>query len=91
MGGMMGGGSFGFGGLGAIGMILNLVITIGVIVGIVLLIVWLVRRVSSDVTGGALAGGRYGGPASAKEILQQRYARGEIDRQQYQEMLADLS
>lgn len=29
-------------------------------------------------------------PASAKEIAQQRYARGEISREQYQQMLEDL-
>jgi uncharacterized membrane protein len=28
---------------------------------------------------------------SPKEILQARYARGEITREQYQQMLADLS
>ena len=50
MGGMMGGSGFGFGGLGLIGMILNLVITVGVIVGIVLLVVWLVRRAGAEGT-----------------------------------------
>ncbi len=91
MGGMMGGGTYGYGSLGTIGLILNFVITIGVIVGIVLLIVWLVRRVSSDAVGGAIRGGLPSGQSSAKEILQVRYARGEIDREQYQEMLGDLT
>jgi len=91
MGGMMGGSGFGFGGLGLIGMILNLVITVGVIVGIVLLVVWLVRRLGSE--GGALQAGRgpKAGQPSPREILQTRYASGEITRDQYQQMLSDLS
>lgn len=87
MGGMMGGGSSGLGGLGILGAILNLVITVGVIVGIVLLVVWLVRRASA---GGGWQIGPTGDQDSAKQILQSRYARGELDREQYQQMLADL-
>lgn len=91
MGGMMGGSGMGYGGLGLLGMILNLVITIGVIVGIVLLVVWLVRRVAGGTASNAFQAGPAGGPGSAKEILQIRYARGEIDRELYQKMLADLA
>jgi putative membrane protein len=86
-GGMMGG--WGFGGLGLIGGILNLVITLGVIVGIVLLVIWLIRRVGGE--GGALTAGRRASPSSAREILQTRYVRGELTREQYQQMLSDLS
>ena len=91
MGGMMGGSGYGFSGLGLIGMILNLVITIGVIVGIVLLVIWLVRRLGSE--GGALQAGHgpRAGQPSPREILQTRYASGEIPREQYQKMLSDLS
>jgi predicted lipid-binding transport protein (Tim44 family) len=49
MGGMMGGfgsGFGGFGGFGLIGIVLNLVITVGLIVGLVLLIAWLWRRIN---------------------------------------------
>jgi hypothetical protein len=49
MGGMMGGfgsGVGGFGGFGLIGIVLNLVITVGLIVGLVLLIAWLWRRIN---------------------------------------------
>jgi len=89
MGGMMGG--YGFGSFGLIGMILNLVITVGLIVGIGLLVVWLVRRVGSH--GGASSAGQQPGQAAfvPREILQARYARGEITRDQYQQMLTDLS
>ncbi|HLF36338.1 MAG TPA: SHOCT domain-containing protein [Anaerolineales bacterium] len=87
-GGMMGG--YGFGSFGLIGMILNLVITVGLIVGIVLLVAWLVRRLGSQ--GGAFSAGQQPGQAAIapREILQARYARGEIKRDEYQQMLSDL-
>jgi putative membrane protein len=75
---------------GWIGMILNLIITLGIIVGVILLVVWAVRRVSDG--GQGFSGGqrieRAG--SSAREILNSRYARGEINREQYKEMIADL-
>ena len=55
MGGMMNG--FGFGGFGLIGMVFNLVITVGVIVGVVLLIMWLVRQTGSSRSGFSASGG----------------------------------
>lgn len=87
MGGMMNG--FGFGGFGLIGMVFNLVITVGVIVGVVLLIMWLVRQTGSSRSGFS---GQRGADASLTptEILKRRYAQGEITREQYQQMLADL-
>lgn len=94
MGGMMGGfgsGFGGFGGFGLIGMILNLALTVGLIVGLALLIAWLWRRVNPDGRGLAARRHLTGTVASAKEILQVRYAQGEITRDQYQQMLADLS
>lgn len=68
------------GGLGLIGLLFNVLI----IVGVVVLIVWAVRRFSAP--GNLPSGGQ-----SAREILQARYARGEITREQYQQMLNDLS
>lgn len=81
---MGGGGMMGYGGFGLLGLLFNLVI----IVGIVVLVVWAVRR----FTGGSsnwnqLSGG---GNQSPRDILQARYARGEITREQYQQMLSDL-
>ena len=93
-GGMMHGFGYGagiYGGLGLIGLIVNLVIVVGLIVALVLLIAWLWRRVG---TGGHMqATGQQSQPleSSAKQILQRRYAQGEITREQYQQMLADLS
>jgi len=81
---MMGGGMMnGFGWFGLIGMIFNLAI----LVGIVLLIVWAVKRFSSNAGGS----NQFSSNQSPREILQARYARGEITRDQYQQMLADLS
>ncbi|RIK32554.1 MAG: hypothetical protein DCC56_01720 [Anaerolineae bacterium] len=79
---MMGGGMMGFGGLGWIGLLFNLVI----IVGIVILVVWAVRR----FTNGTSNWNQLSGMQSPREILQSRYTRGEITREQYQQMLSDL-
>jgi putative membrane protein len=87
----MGLGFGGFGGFGLTGMILNLVITVGLIVGLVLLIAWLWRRINPDGQTFAAPQNQGGAVASPREILQTRYARGEITREQYQQMLADLS
>jgi len=90
-GGCCGLGGFGaFGSLGWIGWILNLVIILGVIVGLVVLVIWSVRRLSSKQRSG-LNSASVQGRSTAGEILQTRYARGEITREQYQQILADLS
>ncbi len=73
----------GYGMMGAYGLI-GLLFNVLVIVGIVVLIVWAVRRFSAP-------GNQTSGAQSAREILQMRYARGEITREQYQQMLSDLS
>lgn len=85
---------FGFGGFGTfgwIGMILNLVITIGVIIGIVVLVMWLVRRFSAESHGRYQSQYSVGTQPSPREIVQVRYARGEISREEYQQLLKDIS
>jgi putative membrane protein len=89
MGGMMGGFG-GYGTFGWIGMILNLVITIGVIVGFVLLIVWAVRRFSNEGRSSISSTDLEQSQASPREILEKRYARGEITREQFKEILSDI-
>ncbi len=81
---MMGG--FGYGGMGLLGGLIGLIFNLAVVVGIVLLIVWAVRR----FTGNSLNGNQTSGNQTPREILQARYARGEITREQYQQMLQDL-
>lgn len=77
----------GYGGYGWIGMIVSLIFAVGLIIGFVFLIVWAVRRMSqnSDSSGNRMVSGQ-----SAKEIAQMRYARGEISREEYQQLLADI-
>ncbi|WP_322506875.1 SHOCT domain-containing protein [Anaerolinea sp.] len=65
-------------------MILNLLITIGVLVGLVLLVVWAVRRLSKGSFHSISS-------QSARDIAQARYARGEISREEYQQIISDLS
>jgi putative membrane protein len=75
-------GSFGnFGVWGWIGLILNVVFWVGLAVSLTLLVIWAARRARVPVAIGQ---------PTAKEVLQSRYARGEITREQYQQMLADL-
>jgi putative membrane protein len=78
----------GFGGMGLIGGlgILSMIVYIAIIIGVVMLIVWVVQRVA----GGGNRNSFFGS-SSPREILQARYARGEITREQYQQMLQDLS
>ena len=72
-------GYYGMWGLGWIGMIFN----IAILIGIVVLIVWAINRFSSGLH-------QFNGNQSPREILQARYARGEITREQYQQILNDL-
>jgi putative membrane protein len=56
-------------------------------VGVIFLVIWLARTLRSGGREAPLSA--RSGP-SPKEILQARYARGEIDREQYQQILSDL-
>ena len=78
--GMMGGYGWGGGwGFGMIGMLLWWVL---IILGIVLLAKWLFRGAPG---AGQVSRNR------AMEILRERYARGEIDKQEFEERKRDLS
>jgi len=75
-------GMHGFGGMGLFGGWIGLILNLAVLVGIVLLVVWTVRRFTSNDSHSG---------QTPREILQARYARGEVTRDQYQQMLSDLS
>ncbi len=77
-GGMMGGWGPGFGWWGLVMMVFWVLF----IIGIVLLVAWIVRQLA--------AGPSVTGRSRALEILQERYARGEITREQYEQMRRDL-
>lgn len=72
---------------GWIGLIINGIIVIALIVALVVLIIWAIR----GIRRGSMPTGVSNPPAmSAREIVQMRYARGEITREQYQQILTDL-
>lgn len=75
---MMGDWSWG----GGVSMFLMPLFWILVIVGVVLLIVWLVNQTSSTSSSGS--------GKSATDILKERYARGEIDKKEFEEKKRDL-
>jgi uncharacterized membrane protein len=90
---MMGFGGFGgccgygsYGAYGWIGLILNILFFVAVFGGMIWLVVWGVRRATGN-------GGSTNNTAisqSPRDLLQARYVRGEIDRDQYLSMLNDL-
>lgn len=89
---MMGNSMYGgFGAFGWIGMILNLAITIGVIVGIIWLVIYLVRQFSPGGFKSTVSSSVAENIESPRDVIQLRYARGEITRDQYVEMLEDLA
>ncbi|MBS0013906.1 MAG: SHOCT domain-containing protein [Desulfobacterales bacterium] len=82
--GMMGG----YGMMGWFGGIFTLVVWILIIVGLVLLIKWLVQSTRSEPGG---LSGTGVATSRALEILRERYARGEIDKAEFEEKKKDLS
>ncbi len=95
--GMMGGWSsgmmhgWGFAPLGGIGMILMWLVPVSFLVLVILGIVGLVRGLTSGVEGQVAPYQQVEAQPSPREILQIRYARGEITREQYLQMLDDLN
>lgn len=68
------------------GMFFGGLLFLALLAGGILLIVWLVRQVS----GGSAARQPVRSPAAARQILDERYARGEISREEYLTALADI-
>ena len=87
---MMGGGfGSGLGSFGLIGGLIGLLLNIAILVGIVLLVVWAVKQFSGSSNQGISA--ITGQSRSAREVLDTRYARGELTRDEYQTILNDIS
>lgn len=87
-------GCCGFGPFGTgnwVGLILNLVVVIGLVIGFVLFIRWLVQQSRMNLGEVGKRGEDGEIHLSARRILDNRYARGEIDRDQYQQMVSDIS
>ena len=79
----MGPGMMGGWGMGWFGMIFMLVFWVLVIVGLVFLIKWLIQTTSSGKTDGRT------GP-KAIDILKERYARGEVSKDEFETIKQDL-
>ena len=87
---MMGGWGWGSGYGGATGWwgLFNMLAMWAIPLGLIFLLVWALRP---RFNGGTNAGGVGGGGArSALEIAQERYARGEISRDEFQRIKEDL-
>ena len=77
------------GGFGIAMAIIWLIFAVAILVGLIWFIVWAIRQMSRPSTPRTLPAAQ-GTAGPAAEILQQRYARGEITREQYMQMLEDL-
>ncbi len=88
-------GHFGaFGGFGWLRLIFGGIVGLALLAAAVLLLIWLIRALTHRGSGF-----RYAGPSAAPvqpaqptalNIAQERYARGEITREEYKQMIEDL-
>lgn len=78
-GGMMGGHVFGF-----FGMFIGLLFMLAFIGGIVLLIIWIVKQFSTDRSSTPTV------RSNALEILKERFAKGEISKEEFSDMKKEL-
>ena len=93
---MMGGfgGMSGFGGMGGFGLfggLFSLVLAVGLLVGLVFLAIWLWRAFGAPAGTAAWRQSSETRQPSALDVLQARYARGELTREEYQGVLQDLA
>jgi len=65
-------------------MILGFIFFILIIIGIILFIIWLIKRVTHSGTEKLKTGNK------AIEVLKERYAKGEITKEQYEDIKKDL-
>ena len=80
----MGPGMMGNWGMGGSGMIFMMIFWVLVIVALVFLIKWLIQTTSSRKASEQTGSG-------AIDILKERYARGEIDKAEFESMKRDIS
>ena len=72
----------GFGGFGGIGMIFGFIFFILIVIGVIFLIIWLVKRSGYSTTEKP--------STKSIEVLKERYAKGELTKEQYENMKKDL-
>jgi putative membrane protein len=80
-----------FGFYGWTWMILIGLFWLAVFGGVIGLVVWALRRSTSGSGNSSTASDQISNKSSAKDIAKIRYARGEITREEYQQLLEDLS
>ena len=85
MGGTMLGTGFGI--FGLFGVLFN----IAILIGIVVLAVWAVQKFTGSGSSSRAGSQHMIHSPAARDILDQRYARGELSREEYQEKLHDIS
>lgn len=78
-------------GAGLIGMAIMMIFWLAIVVGIVLLVVWLVRQSGQTGHTGGTGAGPGALPETPLDILKARYARGEIDKAEFEEKKKDLA
>jgi len=79
------------GNLGWIGWIINLVLTLGILIGLVILIIWVIRKITNSQNGSIFSSSQgERGITTAQDLIKIRYARGEISREEFHQMLEDL-
>lgn len=76
----------GFGSMGILGPILNLVLSVGLIIGLVVFLVWIVRRLGNGTRNSQTGSGE----TNPLDILKMRYAKGEITQQEFMDISKDL-
>ena len=69
-------------GFGGFGMIFGFIFFVAIVIGVILLIVWLVRRSGYNITDKT--------GIHSLEILKERYAKGELTKEQYENMKKEL-
>ncbi|MCC6146460.1 MAG: SHOCT domain-containing protein [Anaerolineaceae bacterium] len=75
-----------YGGLGWIGMVINLILSVSLIIGVVFLVIWIVKRLSNNDAARIFNNAA----PSAVEIAKVRYVKGEITREEFQKLVTDL-
>ncbi len=80
---------FGLGVWEVVLIVIIAIIILACIVGAIFLLAWAFRRAGSGGSTSS-ATGPTAGPRTALDIAQERYARGEINRDEYQQIVADL-
>ncbi|MCL6087933.1 MAG: SHOCT domain-containing protein [Actinobacteria bacterium] len=69
-------------GFGGFGMIFGFIFFVAIVIGVIFLIVWLVRRSGYNVIEKT--------STHSLEILKERYAKGELTKEQYENMKKEL-